>query len=118
MIIATAILSVLLAVAFAQAGASKLVTAADKMLTALGRLGVSTRLVRIIGVLEVLAAAGLVIGLWIGPLGIAAATGLVLLMTGAVIYHVRARDTAKKTMAPLILLALSATVLVLRAASL
>ena len=62
--------------------------------------------------------AGLVIGLWIGPLGIAAAIGLALLMIGAVIYHIKARDTAKNTMSPLILLLLSATVLALQAASL
>jgi len=118
MFIATAILSVLLALAFAQVGISKVSTAADKMMAELGRLGLSIRLIRLIGVLEILGAAGLVIGLWIGPLGIAAAVGLVLLMIGAVIYHIKARDTAKKTMSPLILLLLSATVIALRAASL
>jgi hypothetical protein len=118
MFIATAILSVLLALGFALAGAPKLSTAADKMAAALGRLGLSTRLIRIIGALEILGAAGLIIGLWIGPLGIAAATGLALLMIGAVIYHIKAHDSAKKTMSPLILFLVSATVLVLRAASL
>ena len=118
MFIATAILSVLLALGFAQVGASKVSTAADKMVAELGRLGVSTGLIRLIGALEILGAAGLVIGLWIGPLGIAAAIGLALLMIGAVIYHIKARDTAKKTMSPLILLLLSATVLALQAASL
>jgi hypothetical protein len=73
---------------------------------------------RAIGALEILGAAGLVIGLLVGPLGIAAATGLALLMIGAVIYHIKARDTAKNTMSPLILLLVSATVLALRAASL
>jgi uncharacterized membrane protein YphA (DoxX/SURF4 family) len=118
MFIATAILSVLLASAFARAGASKLFAVTDKMLAGLGRLGVSTRLVRLIGVLEILGAAGLVIGLWIGPLGIAAATGLVVLMIGAVSYHIRAHDTAMKLLPSLILLLLSAAALVLRTASL
>ena len=118
MFIATAILSVLLALVFARVGVSKVSTAADKMVAALGTLGVSTGLVRLIGALEILGAAGLVIGLWIGPLGIAAALGLALLMIGAVIYHVRARDTATNTLSPLILLLFSATVLALRAASL
>ncbi|HTF07338.1 MAG TPA: DoxX family protein [Asanoa sp.] len=118
MFIAAAILSVLLALAFAFVGASKVFTAADKMLAGLGRLGLSVRLIRLIGALEMLGAAGLVIGLWIGPLGIAAAIGLALLMIGAAIYHIRARDTAKQTMSPLIMLVLSATVVALRAASL
>jgi uncharacterized membrane protein YphA (DoxX/SURF4 family) len=118
MFIATAILSVLLALGFAMAGASKLSTATDKMVAGLGRLGISIRLMRAIGALEILGAAGLVIGLLVGPLGVAAATGLALLMIGAVIYHIKARDTAKNTMSPLILLLVSATVLVLRAASL
>lgn len=118
MFIVTAVLSALLAVGLAIGGAKKLSTDADEMMSELDRLGVSTRLARLIGVLEILGAAGLVIGLWIGPLGIAAAAGLVLLMTGAVIYHVRARDTAKKTMPPAILLLLIAAVLVLRTATL
>ncbi len=118
MFIATVILSVLLALGFAMAGVSKLSTSADKMVTELGRLGVSARLVRIIGVLEILGAAGLVIGVWLGPLSIAAATGLTLLMIGAVLYHLRARDTAKNTMASLILFLLSAAVLALRAVTL
>ena len=46
------------------------------------------------GVMEVLTAVGLVIGLRRLPLGIAAATGLVALMVGAVIYHLRAADWA------------------------
>jgi hypothetical protein len=118
MFIAAAILSVLLALVFARVGLSKVSTAADKMEAELGRLGLSTGLIRLIGTLEISGAAGLVIGLWIGPLGITAAIGLTLLMIGAVIYHIKARDTAKNTMAPLILLVLSATVVVLRAASL
>jgi len=118
MFVATTILSVLLALVFARVGTSKVSTAADRMVAELGRLGVSTGLIRLIGALEILGATGLVIGLWIGPLGIAAATGLALLMIGAVIYHIKARDTAKNTMSPLILLLLSATVLALRAASL
>src|SRR5258705_8471662 len=118
MFIPTAVLSVLLALGFAMAGFSKLSTAADKMMAELGGLGLSTGLIRLIGALEILGAAGLVIGLWIGPLGLAATTGLALLMIGAVIYHIRARDNAKKTMPPLLLLLLSATVLALRAATL
>lgn len=117
MFIATVILSVLLGIGFALASLPK-VSAADNMVAELARLGVSTGLVRLIGALEFLGAAGLVIGLWIGPLGIAAAAGLVLLMAGAVISHLKAHDSAKKTVPSLVLLLLSAAALVLRAASL
>jgi uncharacterized membrane protein YphA (DoxX/SURF4 family) len=114
----TAVLSVLLAAGLAVGGAKKLSTDADVMTAELGRLGVSLRLARLIGLLEILGAAGLVIGLWAGPLGIAAATGLVVLMSGAVIYHVRARDTAKKTMPAVTMIVFSAAVLILRALTL
>lgn len=61
------------------------------------------------------------LGLWIGiawrPLGIAAATGLVLYFAGAVITHLRIRDTAGLPM-PAALLALAAVTLGLAAASL
>jgi uncharacterized membrane protein YphA (DoxX/SURF4 family) len=114
----TAVLSVLLAAGLAVGGAKKLSTDADVMTAELGRLGVSRRLARLIGLLEILGAAGLVIGLWAGPLGIAAATGLVVLMSGAVIYHVRARDTAKKTMPAVTMIVFSAAVLILRALTL
>ncbi|SCE96825.1 DoxX-like family protein [Micromonospora viridifaciens] len=117
MFIAAVILSVLLAIGFALASLPKM-SAADSMVAELGRLGVSNGLGRLIGALEFLGAAGLVIGLWIGPLGIAAATGLVLLMAGAVIYHLKAHDSAKKTMPSLVLLLLSAAALALRSASL
>ncbi|WP_326829945.1 DoxX family protein [Streptosporangium sp. NBC_01810] len=70
------------------------------------------------GGLEILGAVGLVIGLWIEGLGIAAAAGLALLMAGAVLYHVKARDTAKNTSASLVLLVLSVVTIALRLASL
>lgn len=117
MFVAAVILSVLLAIGFTLASLPK-VSSADSMVGELGRLGVSSGLGRLIGALEFLGAAGLVIGLWIGPLGIAAATGLALLMAGAVVYHLKAHDSAKKTVPSLVLLLLSAAALILRAASL
>lgn len=57
-------------------------------------LGVRLRLplFRTIGSLELTAVAGLLAGLVVLPLGIAAAAGLILLMVGAIIYHLRAGD--------------------------
>ena len=66
---------------------------------------------------EVAAAAGLLIGLAWAPLGIAAAAGLVLLMIGAIVFHVRAKDPVE-AMAPVVVLAvLSVVTLVLRITS-
>ncbi|WP_326640551.1 DoxX family protein [Streptosporangium sp. NBC_01755] len=117
MFIAIAVLSVLLALAFAGAGFPKLSGKKD-MAAQLAQLGVSAGLMRVIGGLEILGAVGLVIGLWIEGLGIAAAAGLALLMAGAVLYHVKARDTAKNTSASLVLLVLSVVTIALRLASL
>ena len=117
MFVTTVVLSVLLAIGFALASLPKL-SAADGMVAELGRLGVSNGLTRVIGALELLGAAGLVVGLRVGALGIAAATGLVLLMAGAVGYHLKAHDPAQKAVPSLVLLLLAALALVLRVVSL
>ena len=46
----------------------------------------------IIGLLEVLGAIGIMLAPWWLPLSVAAATGLILLMIGAAIAHLRAKD--------------------------
>ena len=63
---------------------------------------------RLIGVAELAAAAGLLAGLVLHPLGVAAAAGMAVLLTGAVIMHLRAGD-GPKHMAPA-LVALAVTV--------
>ncbi|MGV9771774.1 DoxX family protein [Streptosporangium sp. NPDC003464] len=117
MFIVTAALSVLLALAFAGAAFPKL-SGKDAMAAQLHRLGVSAGLMRVIGALEALGAGGLIVGLWIGVLGVAAAIGLALLMAGAVVTHVKARDTAKNTTGSLVLLVLSAVTAALGLAAL
>ena len=57
---------------------------------------------RLIGAAELAAAAGVLIGLWWLPLGLAAAAGLILLLTGALVTHRRAADSGKE-MAPALL---------------
>src|ERR1700739_655823 len=57
---------------------------------------------RFIGVAELAAAAGILAGLWWHPLGVAAAAGMILLLTGALITHRRAADSGKD-MAPALL---------------
>jgi uncharacterized membrane protein YphA (DoxX/SURF4 family) len=66
------------------------------------RFGISWPRYQLIGVAEFAAAAGVLIGLWWHPFGLAAATGMALLLLGAVITHRRAADSGKE-MAPALL---------------
>jgi hypothetical protein len=84
-------LSIGLAALFAITGSAKLLRA-PWTLAAARRLGCSENAFRAIGALEAAAVMGLLAGLLWGPLGIAAAVGLVALLVGAVIAHRRAGD--------------------------
>jgi DoxX-like family len=68
---------------------------------------------RLIGVAELAAAEGVLIGLWWHPLGLAAAAGMALLLLGALITHRRAADSSKETAPVLIALAVTAAYLVI-----
>jgi DoxX-like family len=89
--IATIVLSALLAATFLGSGAVKLV-GAKPSLQIRDRLGVGEQLWRVIGALEIAAAGGLLVGLTVPVLGIAAATGLSLLLIGSIAVHARAHD--------------------------
>jgi hypothetical protein len=78
-----------------------------------GTVGVPLRFFPLLASLELAGAAGILIGLWLEPLGIAAAVGLVAYFIGAVTGHLRVGDTKNPTM-PLPPLVLSIAVLVLR----
>jgi hypothetical protein len=67
-----------------------------------------------IGLLEVAGAGGVLIGLALRPLGIAAAAGLVLVSLGAIATHVRAGDKPAAALPAFAALALAAAVLVLQ----
>jgi hypothetical protein len=56
---------------------------------------------------ELAAAAGILIGLWWHPLGLAAAAGMILLLLGALITHRRAADGGKEMAPALVDLALA-----------
>ena len=67
-----------------------------------------------IGLLEVAGAFGVLIGLTLRPVGIAAAAGLVLLSLGAIATHVRAGDKPAASLPAFAGLALAVAVLVLQ----
>jgi uncharacterized membrane protein YphA (DoxX/SURF4 family) len=112
--IALWIIAGLLAVAFLASGAMKLTRPREK-LAAIGMGWVedfSAGAVKAIGVLEVLAAVGLILpaALDIAPVLVPlAAVGLVLLMVGAIITHLR-RHEARLIASPIALLALAVVV--------
>ena len=81
-----------------------------------GTVGVPKRWLPPLAALEIAGAVGIVAGIWIVPLGVAAAAGLVAYFLGAVVGHLRVRDT-KNLVMPLAPLALSIAVLVLRLAT-
>jgi hypothetical protein len=81
-----------------------------------GTIGVPLTWLPWLAAAELAGAAGLLVGLAVAPLGIAAAIGLVAYFVGAVIAHLRVKDTAGVG-APLVPLALSIAALVTRVLS-
>lgn len=58
--------------------------------------GIAWERYRLIGVAELAAAVGVLAGLRVRSLGVAAGVGMVVLLVGALITHTRAGDTAKE----------------------
>jgi hypothetical protein len=101
------LLAIVLAVVFGVLGIAKLV-GAPPMRTAARHLGFSVGRYRLIGALELAGAVGLLAGLVVPALGIAAAVGLGLLLIGAGTAHVLHRDGAPRVALPLVLVAVVA----------
>ena len=101
-------LAVTLSVVFLPLGLAK-IAAVPFMRQAAAHLGMSPGLYRVIGTLEVAGVAGLLLGLTGGPLGVAAATGLALLLAAAAVDHLRLGDPLARAL-PAAVLALVAVV--------
>ena len=93
--------SLLLAAACLLPAAGKL-TGQPRMRESAVHFGIPWSRYRLIGVAELAAAAGIVIGLWWHPLGVAAAAGMAVLLVGAIVTHRKAADSVKD-MAPALL---------------
>lgn len=109
--IAAVILSALLAAAFLGSGGVKLV-GAKQSLQIRDELRIDSRLWTALGGLEVVAAIGLLVGLVVPYLGIAAAAGLALLMVGAIGAHARAHDLRHGAPAALLMILAVALIVV------
>ena len=116
MFLTTLILSIVLAAFFAVAGTPK-VAGAKLMHEVAAHFGLPTLGVRVIGALELAGSAGLLIGLALAPLGIAAAAGLTLLMAGAVAFHVCEHDPAARIVGPALAGLIAAVTIFARASS-
>ena len=77
------------------------------MLAAASHFGVPWARYRLIGVAEVAAAAGALAGLASAPLGVAAASGMALLLLGALTVHRRAGDSLWEAVPALVALGVS-----------
>jgi hypothetical protein len=82
-----------------------------------GTVGVPVRFFPALASLELAGAAGILLGLWLEPLGVIAAAALVAYFVGAVVGHLRVRDT-KGLIMLLLPLVFSIAVLALRLATL
>ena len=89
-------LSVLLAVACLVPAIAKL-AAHPKMLASAGHFGIPWSRYRLIGVAELLAAAGVLAGLIWAPIGVAAASGMCVLLVGALATHRRIRRSSPRS---------------------
>jgi uncharacterized membrane protein YphA (DoxX/SURF4 family) len=98
------ILAGLLVVAFAAAGSAKL-AAVPAMRDRAAHVGFSVSAYRWIGLLEVLAVLGLLVGVFVPLIGALAAAGLLMLLGGAFVTHLRNGDGVREV-APSVVLAL------------
>ena len=102
---ATTILAGVLVVAFAAAGAAKL-AAVPAMRARAVHVGFSVAAYRRIGLLEILGVLGLLVGAMLPAIGALAAAGLLLLLGGAMIAHLRSGDGPRE-LAPALVLGLA-----------
>ena len=103
---------VVLAIFFGALGTAK-VLALPPMRQRAAHLGYSVRSYRAIGVLELAGAAGLLVGLAVPPLGALAAVGLLLLLAGAMVSHLRSHDSLRELTPAVLAAGLVAVYLVL-----
>lgn len=92
------VLAVLLCAAVSISAIGKL-KGMPQVMENLRHVGLTDGQIRILGVVELLGALAIVIGIWVPILGTLGALGLVLYFVGAVIAHLRVKD-AFKDLAP------------------
>jgi hypothetical protein len=116
MFVAYAAVAIVLSLALAASGGAKL-TKNPRVVEGISEtVGVPLSWFPALALAEVAGAIGLIVGLWVPALGIAAGIGVVLYFAGAVVAHVRAHDP--QLAAPVILGLLAAAAITMRMLSL
>ncbi|HSO92107.1 MAG TPA: DoxX family protein [Arthrobacter sp.] len=110
------VLTIALAGCFTILGLAKVAGAAGMPARA-AHLGFNSAAYKRIGALELIAALGLLLGLGEARIGLAAAVGLVLLMTGACVAHLRNGDGPREIAPAAVMTAALVSYLVLVAAA-
>src|SRR3954451_22432913 len=99
MFIALVVVTVLLAAICLNSAAMKVRQNEQVLAVIHGTVGVPMRYLPALPALEIAGAAGILIGLWLEPLGVLAAAGLVAYFVGAVGGHLRVGRTQELVMA-------------------
>lgn len=110
--ILTIVLQVVLALAFIGAGASKL-TGAQQMVDDFDRFNYPRWFMYFTGGLEVVAALGVLAGIFVPVLAVLGGLLIAATMIGALATHIRVKDPASKMAPPSVLLVLAIIVVVL-----
>ena len=113
----TSLLAGFLVVAFAALGSAKL-AAVPAMRTKAEHVGFSVSAYRRIGSLELLAVLGLLVGAFVPVIGALAAVGLLILLGGAALTHLRNGDGVREIAPAVVLGVLTLTYLILVVAGL
>jgi hypothetical protein len=108
----TYVLAGVLVVAFGLLGSAKL-AAVPAMRARAEHVGYSVGAYRRIGVLEILAVLGILVGAAVPAIGALAATGLILLLGGAMVIHLRNGDGIRELAPSLVLGAVAVAFVVL-----
>ncbi len=112
MSIVLAIIAALLGVAAAGSGVQKL-RRDPRVVESMHSVGVTDRQIPLLAALELLGALGLLVGIWVPVIGIAAAIGLMVYFLGAVVSHLRAKAPVKEAAPALFLFVLACITVVL-----
>jgi uncharacterized membrane protein YphA (DoxX/SURF4 family) len=92
MFVAYIVVAVLLGLGLAASGSQK-IQKNERIVAGLTRAGVPLSWFVPLALLDIAGTIGLLIGIWWRPLGIAAAIGIIVYFIGALIAHMRAKDT-------------------------
>lgn len=115
MFVLAVVLSVLLAV-FALGAGLAAINRVPQIVAVVRHVG-AERLLPVLGWLQLAAAAGLLVGVFVAPIGVAAAAGLVAYFAGAAIAHLRVKDPLNQVVTPLVPFVVAAITLATRAAA-